>query len=139
LEFNKNAARRDGRHSICRACRAEYDHERYKRVAGKNISPRPHKLEHGRTEWLRGLKEGKPCTDCGGLFAYQVLQWDHRPGLDKLGDVSADFWSRSRDAILAEIAKCDLVCTNCHAIRTFERAGWARRWMKEAGVANDPE
>jgi hypothetical protein len=59
------------------------------------------------------------------------MQWDHRPGVEKLGDVSVDFWGHSREEILTEIAKCDLVCANCHTIRTFERAGWALRWMKE--------
>lgn len=31
-----------------------------------------------------------------------------------------------REAVLEELAKCELVCTNCHTIRTFERAGWPR-------------
>ncbi len=70
------------------------------------------------------------------------MQWDHRAREDKLGDISADFWHRSRDDVLAEIAKCDLVCTNCHAMRTFARSGWALRWLKEElagydGVAPD--
>jgi hypothetical protein len=25
------------------------------------------------------------------------------------------------DRILAEVAKCDIVCANCHRLRTFER------------------
>lgn len=48
-------------------------------------------------------------------------QNDHVRG-DKVGNVS---WlmnrSQGRDKVLAEIAKCDLVCANCHRIRTFER------------------
>ena len=27
----------------------------------------------------------------------------------------------SRQLVLAEIEKCDLVCANCHAVRTYER------------------
>lgn len=27
-----------------------------------------------------------------------------------------------RETILDEIGKCELVCANCHAVRTFERA-----------------
>lgn len=56
------------------------------------------------------------------------MQWDHIPGNLKLGDISTSFKGRSRQDVLDEIAKCELVCANCHAIRTFERAGWAVSW-----------
>jgi hypothetical protein len=52
------------------------------------------------------------------------MQWDHLPGVPKLGDISNGLHGRSRGEILEEIAKCELVCANCHAIRTFQRAGW---------------
>lgn len=65
-------------------------------------------------------KTGKPCTDCGGYYPPCVLHWDHVPGrgpkLFNLG--RADY---SLEKVLAEIAKCDLVCANCHAIRTWNR------------------
>lgn len=65
------------------------------------------------------------------------MQWDHKPGFEKLGDVSGDFWGRGREEVLAEIAKCDLVCANCHAIRTFTRAPWGAKWLKDEVVAYD--
>ena len=52
------------------------------------------------------------------------MQWDHLPGQVKVADVSA-MGLYTKDEILAEIAKCELVCTNCHIIRTGKRAGWA--------------
>ena len=66
------------------------------------------------------------------------MQWDHRPGFEKLGDISVDFSERSRAEVLAEIAKCDLVCVNCHTIRTFKRSGWHLRWLSDASVVYDP-
>jgi hypothetical protein len=57
-----------------------------------------------------------------------VMQWDHLPGTPKLGDISQGLRGLSRDEILEEIAKCELVCANCHAIRTFHRAGWVDGW-----------
>lgn len=62
-----------------------------------------------------------PCMDCGNTFPTCAMQFDHRPGEVKkfrLGQSSNRSWS----TIEAEIAKCDLVCANCHAIRTYERA-----------------
>lgn len=52
------------------------------------------------------------------------MQWDHLPGFEKLGDLSGGFPGRTEDEILREIAKCELVCTNCHIVRTFSRNGW---------------
>lgn len=135
--FSKNRRRKDGLHSICKACRAKYDHERYEIAQGRAMPMRPQRSERGRTAWLRSLKESRPCSDCGGIFPYQVMQWDHRPGFEKLGDISADFWGRPREEVLAEIAKCDLVCANCHAIRTFERSRCALRWLKDELVHYD--
>lgn len=51
------------------------------------------------------------------------------PGHRKLGDISTLNWL-SRPEVLEEVAKCELVCANCHAIRTFERAGWALSWTE---------
>jgi hypothetical protein len=65
------------------------------------------------------------------------MQWDHLPGFEKLGDVSAAFWGRSRLEVLAEIAKCELVCANCHTIRTFERSGWGKWSVKEPRLIYD--
>jgi hypothetical protein len=70
--------------------------------------------------WYFALKDGRPCTDCGGVFHPVAMQWDHRPGAAKLGDV-ATLQRGRRSLLLAEIAKCDLVCANCHAVRTYIR------------------
>lgn len=69
---------------------------------------------------LRELKERTPCTDCKQSFPYYVLDFDHVRG-EKLFDLSGCkgwYW----EAIEAEIAKCDVVCANCHRERTHQRA-----------------
>ncbi len=118
-EFHKNRARRDGLQTYCKSCRAVIDHDLYERRRGKPVAWRV--FNRDLAKWMRELKSGQPCTDCGGVYPPEVMQWDHLPGTQKLADVSL---MRSREAVLAEIAKCELVCTNCHAIRTFQRAGW---------------
>jgi hypothetical protein len=60
-----------------------------------------------------------PCHDCGGKFPPCVMDFDHVRGV-KHRSVSL-MRLNAFAAILAEIAKCDLVCANCHRIRTYDR------------------
>ena len=62
-----------------------------------------------------------PCMDCGGKFPPVCMDWDHVRGT-KVRAVSQMIVRRLPvETILMEIAKCDLVCSNCHRIRTQER------------------
>lgn len=73
-------------------------------------------------KWMDSLKQGLPCSDCRGNFPPYVMDWDHVRGEKEfsLGDTLSNNISRER--ILVEIEKCDLVCANCHRIRTNEAA-----------------
>jgi SepF-like predicted cell division protein (DUF552 family) len=58
-----------------------------------------------------------PCTDCGKRFPPECMDWDHVTGV-KIMPVSR---IRNLRDFLIEIEKCDLVCANCHRIRTSNR------------------
>lgn len=82
-----------------------------------------------RRDTFHRLKE-KPCEDCGGTFPHYVMEFDHPDRSIKTGTISM-MLSASGYAltpkILAEIAKCSLLCANCHRIRTrqqWERGEW---------------
>lgn len=66
----------------------------------------------------------KPCTDCGGRWHPLVMEFDHLPGTEKLGNLG-DLYLRKvgLKTILAEIAKCEVVCPTCHRLRTLRRLG----------------
>ncbi len=49
------------------------------------------------------------------------MRFDHLPGTTKRSDVSTLVYGGYRKVLLDEIAKCELVCANCHAVRTFMR------------------
>lgn len=68
------------------------------------------------------LQEAKnhPCMDCGSSYPYYVMDFDHRPGEDKIFNPS-EATTKSERLLLEEIAKCDLVCANCHRFRTHAR------------------
>jgi len=64
-----------------------------------------------------------PCTDCGGVFDPVCMEFDHLPQFTKVRNVSQMISQQApRETVLKEIAKCELVCSNCHAIRTRDRA-----------------
>ncbi len=65
------------------------------------------------------LKEASPCLDCNRSFKACQMDFDHVRGI-KSGTVS-QMLSLDTGVLLAEVEKCDLVCANCHRIRTYER------------------
>jgi hypothetical protein len=137
-EFHAAKRRADGVQSVCKACRSEIDHARYERKQGRTV-PRQKLSDRGRTAWMLSLKAGRPCSDCGGTYPRQVMQWDHLPGFEKLGDISTSSRGKPREAVLEEIAKCELVCANCHALRTFRRNGWGAWSLQELRPGYDAQ
>ena len=75
---------------------------------------------------IQDLKEKDPCVDCGVHYPSFVMQFDHRDAAIKVGCVSALMQTSSKKTVFDEIAKCDLVCANCHAMRTFSREFYSR-------------
>lgn len=60
--------------------------------------------------------------DCGGRFPYYVMDLDHlRDKKFNLSDVSRH--AHSIVKVKKEIEKCEVVCSNCHRVRTFTRIG----------------
>lgn len=74
-----------------------------------------------RVRAVQAMKEASPCTDCGKFYPYYVMDFDHTSD-GKEGNVSQMVKTHTMKAILAEIGKCELVCANCHRIRTHSRS-----------------
>jgi hypothetical protein len=71
-------------------------------------------------EYVFNLKNNSRCTDCGRRFPGCCLHFDHVPERgQKLFNIGNSNFSL--EVTKAEIAKCDIVCANCHAIRTWNR------------------
>ena len=72
-------------------------------------------------EWLNNVKGASPCKDCGVKYPYYVMDFDH------IGAKSIEIHKllnyTSIRRLEEEIALCELVCANCHRIRTFTRIG----------------
>jgi hypothetical protein len=68
--------------------------------------------------WVVAYKLEKGCADCGYRAHHAALDFDHTKGkTQNIGNM------RSIPAIIAEIEKhkCEVVCANCHRIRTVNR------------------
>lgn len=78
---------------------------------------------HRITKYIREAKTGKICMDCREDYPHWILEFDHRPGTKKLFTIGRQNMSRDKSlqAIIDEIAKCDIVCANCHKNRTYWR------------------
>ncbi|MDO8484761.1 MAG: hypothetical protein Q7S35_07425 [Candidatus Limnocylindrales bacterium] len=71
-----------------------------------------------------------PCADCKQRFQPCAMDFDHRDTDAKRHTVTRMIGRAGTERILAEVAKCDIVCANCHRLRTFDRR-MADRRMRE--------
>lgn len=62
-------------------------------------------------------QKSKPCTDCKKTYPHYVMDFDHLDPNTKSFNIGT--WKgQSKENLIKEIAKCELVCANCHRIRT---------------------
>jgi len=74
-----------------------------------------------RRNFLYSVKQTYGCEDCGYNENPVALQFDHLPEFDKINRISA-LTKGNFTKLIDEIVKCEVVCANCHAIRTHQRA-----------------
>jgi hypothetical protein len=103
-EYGKYSRGADGLRNTCKPCtRAGNNRRHAERVAVINKI----KLDAG-------------CADCGYNEHACALDFDHLPEHEKLFNIGCTK-DKGLDTVLAEIAKCEVVCANCHRVRTQER------------------
>lgn len=63
------------------------------------------------------LAKDKPCADCGVKYHHAVMEFDH------IGEKNfvISRTNKSIEDMMEEISRCEVVCSNCHAIRTWNR------------------
>jgi hypothetical protein len=108
----------------CKPCRRDYAAAHYQRHKARRQAQNERR-QAAFMAWYTSLKAGKPCADCGGLFHPAAMHWDHLPGQEKKATLGYLAKRGNRRRVLEEIAKCELVCANCHAVRTFVGRGVA--------------
>lgn len=133
-EFAAHAKTRDGLQYRCRACAQAYRAAWYEKNKTRHVANVRRNSKDRATrnrEWLLEYLIEHPCVDCG-TEDLRVLDFDHRPDEAKAGNVSTMAANGTvLKTLKAEVAKCDVRCKNCHAIKTYERAGgnWRTAWF----------
>lgn len=69
--------------------------------------------------WLNELKQASPCVDCKVSYPYYVMDFDHIG--EKSTEINKLINVTSYRRLEEEIAKCELVCSNCNRARTHKR------------------
>ena len=116
-EFHVNRSTRDGLHSWCKPC-ARANVERSVQRHGRKQS-----VNHKRLAALAHVqaRKAEPCADCGRTWPSKVMHFHHLDPTEKVASL-ATLVSRGRPVaeLDAEIAKCELLCANCHIERHME-------------------
>lgn len=73
-------------------------------------------------DYVRVAKQN-PCAHCGGTFHPAAMEFHHLDPTQKLNNIATMVGTgRSMKSLQEEIAKCVLICANCHRIQTFKES-----------------
>lgn len=105
----------------CKSCKSVYNKTWYEKNKAKHKADAKRNTQKYRDRYKALVFELKsvPCADCGGKFHPVAMDFDHV--LDnKLWNISR-MTAHSFDKLIDEIKKCEVVCSNCHRVRTHNR------------------
>lgn len=75
-----------------------------------------------RLKYLSDHLKTRPCADCRGWFETCQMQFDHRDPSTKYLEIGQMVGrGSSLNSFLEEVKKCDVVCANCHILRTVKQ------------------
>lgn len=118
-EFSFRNKETGQRRRWCKICQALYAKNHYK----SNPIAYQAGVKRRREAIKNYIREQKsqPCEDCHQSFPWYVMDFDHLE--DKKFNISSmAVQTCSLRLVKIEIAKCEVVCSNCHRIRTYNRA-----------------
>ena len=123
-EFYWKVRKRNKLQSRCKVCQKTRSRNHYEAnkqdYITRNLIRNP-KRRDANHEFVNGLKS-KPCTDCGETFHPAAMQFDHIANNKRRCISEMVGRGYAQETILKEVEKCELVCGNCHAVRTHVRS-----------------
>lgn len=122
--FNKRGT---GYNSWCKKCCNKYHKKYYSNTRAIHYEITTRRRIVLRQKLLEYLKE-HPCVDCGESNPI-TLEFHHLKN-KKYNIANIIKYVSSWDTVLKEIAKCDIVCSNCHKKRTAKQQNWYSKSRK---------
>lgn len=101
------------RQACCKECQRVKSQSHYRANKASYIA-RNERVKDEIRAYVNEVKS-QPCQDCQQSYPPRVMDF-HHPNDDKLADVS-DLVNFGFKRLQAEIAKCVLLCANCHRLR----------------------
>lgn len=112
----------------CRECHAEYRRQHYLDNKPIYVAREVARIKQFREQnrvLLFEYLSTHPCVECGERDVL-VLEFDHRDPASKTHDIGYLVVRKPWKFVLAEIAKCDVRCANCHRKRTATQFRWSK-------------
>ena len=111
-QFKPNITKASGLQSQCVPCQKAYRQKHYE----ANKAKYKDKAKERKTEFLRWWQDYKRnlvCQQCGEDHP-ATLDFHHTNPSEKEGNVSTLLRNENKTKLLAEVAKCVILCSNCH-------------------------
>ena len=118
-DFHRNKTKKDGRTGTCKVCRIIIHKEHYEANKPAYIDKAKLLKQILRAE-VDKIKETTPCADCGEYFQACQMDFDHINN-DKEASIAILVRDGKRKKVFKEIEKCEVVCSNDHRLRTYNR------------------
>lgn len=124
-EFGKQSKNKDGLNSKCKSCKRIYDNIYH---SNRSIQNKEKKYSQ---QIIRRLKARKYVNEylkdkkCGTCSENRIPALDFHHLKDKLFNIcDGVLKGYSLEKIKKEIAKCEVICANCHRIETAKAFNW---------------
>lgn len=120
IENYGNRIKRDKvvKQTYCKECNKAYHREHFQKNKKTYVDKALQYKKDNQKRLLEYFKD-KECKDCGNTDT-RVFEFDHLHS--KAANISEVMKSWCWERILTEIDKCEIVCCNCHRIRTLVRS-----------------
>ena len=88
----------------CRPCTKKYNRERLQK----------------KRDFVNSYKMERGCRECGYNAHPVALELNHIDPTTKTYSIGRQLISISMENLVLELAKCEVLCANCHQIHTYE-------------------
>jgi hypothetical protein len=125
MECNKHPEATFSPKGKCRECNREYQAKWYSENRDKQktrVREKNNKYNTQKREYVWNYMLEHPCVECGETDP-RVLTFDHVDPADKKYTI-ASMRSYPLTSVKREIAKCRVLCANCHMRHTYSQRGW---------------